>query len=292
MILYRKEPIPLQMKNIILLDDNDSNGVVYLNKHTFEQAVILYNRLDGSMDRMINVLKGKATLGWEKVEGLKEAIELMFNTMPKPVNILAPFLMYCANNQGIDWNNIDRETAYGFLHEFSMVIDFNAITIIPSEVRLDISIPTVILKQFRESWNSLTKTLEDEVMLRPIVTSGYIQPITPIINDASTVTPYTPTTTSNEVDEEDDVLEGEEEMSEEEYEKLMAEFAALENELEEKNKKIDEDLKNGVDNKEEAVEESKPEQLKESSDDDKSLLQDEKKKEAEECSKILDEFDV
>ena len=45
MILYRKEPYPIQMKNVMLLDDTKSGGVVYVNKNTYDQALLLSGRL-------------------------------------------------------------------------------------------------------------------------------------------------------------------------------------------------------------------------------------------------------
>lgn len=167
MILYRKEPYPLQMKNIMLLDDAKSGGVVYVNKATYDQALMLYSRFDGNVKRVADTIKSKKTEVYITVPNLPNVIETMGKTMPEPLNVLAPFLMLCANNEGLEWNVEDREMAYGILHQYSQLIDFNAMTLVPAEVRANIQFPTSLLKQYKVSWDDLCSTLEDKVMLAP-----------------------------------------------------------------------------------------------------------------------------
>lgn len=167
MILYRKEPYPLQMKNIMLLDDTKSGGVVYVNKATYDQALMLYSRFDGNVKRVTDTIKSKKTEVYITVPNLPNVIEAMGKTMPEPLNVLAPFLMLCANNEGLEWNVEDREMAYGILHQYSQLIDFNAMTLVPAEVRANIQFPTSLLKQYKVSWDDLCSTLEDKVMLAP-----------------------------------------------------------------------------------------------------------------------------
>lgn len=165
MILYRKEPYPLQMKNIMLLDDAKSGGVVYVNKATYDQALMLYSRFDGNVKRVTDTIKSKKTEIYITVPNLPNVIETMGKTMPEPLNVLAPFLMLCANNEGLEWNVDDREMVYGILHQYSQLIDFNAMTLVPAEVRANIQFPTSLLKQYKVSWDDLCSTLEDKVML-------------------------------------------------------------------------------------------------------------------------------
>lgn len=167
MILYRKEPYPLQMKNIMLLDDTKSGGVIYVNKATYDQALMLYSRFDGNVKRVTDTIKSKKTEVYITVPNLPNVIEAMGKTMPEPLNVLAPFLMLCANNEGLEWNVEDREMAYGILHQYSQLIDFNAMTLVPAEVRANIQFPTSLLKQYKVSWDDLCSTLEDKVMLAP-----------------------------------------------------------------------------------------------------------------------------
>lgn len=167
MILYRKEPYPLQMKNIMLLDDVKSGGVVYVNKATYDQALMLHSRFDGNVQRVSDTIKSKKTEVYITIPNLPKVIETMGKTMPEPLNILAPFLMLCANNTGIEWNVEDREMVYGILHQYSQLIDFNAMTLVPAEVRANVQFPTSLLKQYKVSWEDLCSTLEDKVVLEP-----------------------------------------------------------------------------------------------------------------------------
>lgn len=167
MILYRKEPYPLQMKNIMLLDDVKSGGVVYVNKATYDQALMLHSRFDGNVQRVADTIKSKKTEVYVTIPNLPKVIETMGKTMPEPLNILAPFLMLCANNTGIEWNVEDREMVYGILHQYSQLIDFNAMTLVPAEVRANVQFPTSLLKQYKVSWEDLCSTLEDKVVLAP-----------------------------------------------------------------------------------------------------------------------------
>lgn len=167
MILYRKEPYPLQMKNIMLLDDIKSGGVVYVNKATYDQALMLHSRFDGNVQRVADTIKSKKTEVYITIPNLPKVIETMGKTMPEPLNILAPFLMLCANNAGIEWDVEDREMVYGILHQYSQLIDFNAMTLVPAEVRANVQFPTSLLKQYKVSWEDLCSTLEDKVVLAP-----------------------------------------------------------------------------------------------------------------------------
>lgn len=197
MILYRKEPYPLQMKNIMLLDDVKSGGVVYVNKATYDQALMLHSRFDGNVQRVADTIKSKKTEVYITIPNLPKVIETMGKTMPEPLNILAPFLMLCANNTGIEWNVEDREMVYGILHQYSQLIDFNAMTLVPAEVRANVQFPTSLLKQYKVSWEDLCSTLEDKVVLTPKTVIQEVKVEQPV-QQAPTPTP-TPTPTTQPV---------------------------------------------------------------------------------------------
>jgi outer membrane biosynthesis protein TonB len=77
--------------------------------------------------------------------------------------------MFCNMNQGITWDVSNRELAYGILHQYSQLIDFNAMTLVPADVRANVTLPTAILMQYQASWDDLCSTLEDRVVLAPKV---------------------------------------------------------------------------------------------------------------------------
>lgn len=165
MILYKKEPYPLQMKNIMLIDDPSTNGCLYLSKQTYEQAIILSSRLDNNPERVLSMLIGTKFLNYGSVPGLSNAIKEAMSKMPSPINCLAPFLLYCMDNQGLDWENMDITMMYGILHQFSQLVDFNAITLVPAEVRANITLPTAIITQYEASWDDLCSSLKDRVVM-------------------------------------------------------------------------------------------------------------------------------
>lgn len=164
MILYKKEPIPLQMRNIMLLDDDRTGGVVYVNKQTYDQALLLHGRFDGDPNRVINTIKGKGTETYIVNVELRGLVENMMEAMPKPLNMLAPFIIMATQNKNIEWKADNLIMGYGILHQFSQLIDFNATTLVPAEVRNNLSLPTIILMQYESSWDELCSTLKDRVV--------------------------------------------------------------------------------------------------------------------------------
>lgn len=194
MILYRKEPYPIQMRNVMLLDDVKSGGIIYVNKTTYDQAITLASRLDGDPKRVLDIIRTPKNEAYRVTIGLKDLVADMMASMPKPLNMLAPFLIFCVQNQGIEWKPDDREFAYGILHQFSQMFDFNAITLVPTEVRNNINLPTAILKEYQTSWDDLCMTLKDVVVvsyaapaqLAPVSVVQQPAPV-PVVQQAVTV---------------------------------------------------------------------------------------------------------
>ena len=280
MILYRKEPYPLQMKNIMLLDDVKSGGVVYVSKSTYDQALMLHSRFDGNVQRVIDTLKSKKTEAYIVIPKLPNVINTMGKTMPEPLNILAPFLMLCTQNQGIEWDENNRELVYGILHQYSQLIDFNAMTLVPAEVRANVTIPTSLLKQYQASWDDICSTLEDKVvaMSKQVVIQPVAQPIPVVetrpVEQQKPVTPTQPAVTQTAPAQAQSAKEEEQELSPLEK-KLMEIRKNAEKRNEETNKK--------------AAEAPKP---KPATPAAKPITTTEQKTEAKAANAVLDEFDV
>ncbi len=163
MIIYRKEPYPIQMKNVILLEDKSGN-IIYVSKNTYDQALLMTGRLDGNPQRVYDMVK---PAGFNPIQELikDKVVHEAMNTMPAPLNMLAPFLALAFGNPGIEWDVNNREMMYGVLHQYSMMIDFNATILVPAEVRANVVIPTSILMDYNTSWETLCSTLEDHVVV-------------------------------------------------------------------------------------------------------------------------------
>lgn len=279
MILYKKEPYPLQMKNIMLLDDAKSGGVVYVSKTTYDQALMLHSRFDGNVQRVIDTLKSKKTEAYIAIPGLPNTINVMGKTMPEPLNILAPFLMLCTQNQGIEWNENDREFAYGILHQYSQLIDFNAMTLVPAEVRANVTIPTALLKQYQVSWDDICSTLEDKVVALPkqaVVQQVVQAPQTPEVKPIVTAQPAqpAPTTAQSTPAPAQPVKEEEPELS-----PLEKKLLAIRQQAEKRNEEINK----------KAAEAPKPKPVTPAT---KPTTTDEQKVEAKAANAVLDEYDV
>lgn len=230
MILYKKEPYPLQMKNIILLDSGDG-GVIYVSKTTYDQALLLSSRFDNDIQRLIQSLKCKTNEGYIVISELKELINNMHLSMPSPINILAAFLIFCAGNQGIEWDRNNYEMGYGILHQFSQLIDFNGMTLVPAEVRANISIPTAILMQYERTWDDLCSTLTDYVVagLQPVRPQHYdmqLEPTTKKLHEESEVNNKSAQSYAEQNSAEDEE-DGGDAIDEDAFAKLQAKLAAI-----------------------------------------------------------------
>ena len=163
MIIYRKEPIPIQMTNVMLLEDEVEGGYVYVDKNTYDQASAIFTRFDG--DFQIIWKSNKSDFDSKEHPELFKVVQKWKAEAPEPLNALLFAFSYLKDTKGVEWENISREDMYGFMHELSMMVDFNAMTLVPTEVRANIKIPKLVLMSYNTSWDSLLNGLENKVAL-------------------------------------------------------------------------------------------------------------------------------
>lgn len=190
MILYSKNPLPIQMRNVMLLDDDSTGGVVYVSKATYDQATILWSRFEGNALTLLNILKVD-TNKMKSLPGRFEAVQSICGNAPKPLDILGPFVELFMENKNLDWENATMVDYYGWLHQVSQMIDFNAITLVPKEIAAKAEIPSTILKSYEESWRDLTDSLMDRTVM------SYSQPVQQVVTQSvqTTVVPTAPAVT-------------------------------------------------------------------------------------------------
>ena len=202
MILYSKSALPIQMKNVMALDDPTSGGVVYVSKATYDQATILWSRFEGNASTLMSILKVDSA-AMKALPGRWEALAAVCKNAPKPLDILGPFMKYIANNNNLNWADATMETFYGWLHQMSQMLDFNALTLVPVEVQAKVDIPSVILNSYEDSWKDLTESLKDKILINgyesvsvtaPILNIQPAAPITPTPAQPVTSTPVVNTT--------------------------------------------------------------------------------------------------
>lgn len=200
MILYRKEPIMVPTKNIMILDGSESS-YIYVSKATYDQAVKLHSRFDGNTDDIFRFL----TNGLDGVnrQDIFDVINQFCAKAPVPLTSLASFFILLKDNKGIEWDKLTEEDMYGYLHVMSQMLDFEAVTLVPSAVRATISIPTIVLKDYASSWNDFLNGLDAYAVkgAQPVQQVQYVQSpvVQPQATVASTPTPAptpTPTTTA------------------------------------------------------------------------------------------------
>lgn len=202
MILYSKEPINVQMKNVMMLDDPSTGGVIYISKSTYDDCMLLAGRFDGDANALIKVLFDPAEVK-DNVD-LKAAFKTMKNA-PYPVQMLGPFLYFCKDNDGLSLEGATIERLYGIIHMLSQAISFNMLTLVPKEVRTKVSIPTSILNSYKKSWEDLTHSIKNDVVLVQAGSRQAIQQVT------STVEEKPKSVNKTKVVKEQEVIEPEEE---------------------------------------------------------------------------------
>lgn len=301
MIIYRMNPLPVHLKNTMVLDDNEGMGILYVGASTYKQATLLQSRFSGDVSRLITNITNESTKGYREVPGLMDAIERAKELLPQPLNMLAAFLIYCSNNKGIDWTDVTDLFIIGTIHQFSQIVDFNAVALQPAAVQAEITIPSVFLKQYQESWDMLTETLETLVIPETIVQPTYVpqyiptpmptQAPTPVVQQTPMPTPVEVTTQTSVVAEEpapsDDSEDEEEDPAEAaRIAKLMAELEEFNNKADEQLDKLDKQANGGADK-------TKKDATSNNAGNDSSKLgTDENAEYVKEANAVLDEFDV
>lgn len=246
MILYRKEPVPLLMRNMMMLDDVESGGVLYVSKATYDQAVLISSRFDGDCNAVWSTLKD-SKVTYSEIPGFMDFLKNYKEKAPEPLNILAGFLGLVAQTKGVDFKEMTLVDAYGFLHSISQMIDFNALSVVPKEVRAKVDIPKVILTSYELSWNEICATLEDHTVLHystqpivqqvPVVTVPTVQVVEEKKEEAPKVE-VTTTKVETPVKEEPVKVETKEEVKEEpEEDDFFARLAKAANKAGDKMKK-------------------------------------------------------
>lgn len=164
MIIYRQKPFNCKMKNIIVLDTS-VGGCIYVSKETYEQALSIAITFSKDKNRVEKAL-GKMADGWMIIPGMYTAYNKVFDLLPKPLNMLSIFIALSMDS-GIDWKIEGEElleTTCGVLHTISQFADFYSILITPNDARQKLEIPKHVYQGYHDSWESLTGTLEDNII--------------------------------------------------------------------------------------------------------------------------------
>lgn len=165
MIIYRNQPFNFKMKNIIVLDAGLTDGYIYVDKETYEQAVALGITFSKDHERIEKAL-GKSIDGWKITPGIYTAFRKVSEALPSPINMLSTFIGL-ATDAGIDWHLEGEElceTVCGVLHTISQFADFYSMTLVPADQRTKLDIPKHVYKGYKESWKDIIEELDSKVL--------------------------------------------------------------------------------------------------------------------------------
>ena len=210
MIIYREKPYPIQMRNVMLLEPDDSSYVLYVSKETYDQALQINVRFDGNINRVYDMLSSNIQTELNKNQGLVNVIKRYSIVMPSPINMLVPFLTLCYKKDTITWDVDSKDISkqiIGILHTYSQFIDFSSVISVPPEVRLSIDLPVPILMNYENSWSTLCDSLEESIekiwtpkdfgvqptIQQPVYVQQVQQPIQPVSSVQPSVSQVQPT---------------------------------------------------------------------------------------------------
>ena len=189
MIIYSKEPLNVQMLNLLLLEDTATGGYVYVNKEVFQQAVSLALTYDNNHDRIIERIKVAKVGAYFMNKPLMDTINYFKNNAPEPLGVLANYLIYLSGSSIELTDDMEQNMvkAYGVLHMYSNFIDFYRYSLASEQVRTTLDLPAHVLNSYESSWEDLVGSLADKVVLEREVQVKEI--VTRVFVDG---TPYAP----------------------------------------------------------------------------------------------------
>lgn len=127
-----------------MLEIESDGAFVYLSKSTYEQALLLADRMENEITYLQSLVLG------DDVANNKIAQDYFFENAPEPVNILAPFLGLVQPILGCNMREL-----CGVLHMLSMQIDFNLYTKVPKEVRAGVMFTKNSIRRYEQNWRDI-----------------------------------------------------------------------------------------------------------------------------------------
>lgn len=132
------------------VEESVEKGVVYLSKSTYDQALLLFDRMEGELSYLKKALIGTSAKH-------SEAIDYFYNSAPEPLNILAPYLGLIRDDVELE---TDIRSLCGALHMMSMIIDFNEFAKVPAEVRANVDFSKSTVRKYEQSWKDMEVKLK------------------------------------------------------------------------------------------------------------------------------------
>lgn len=142
MLVYNENRYVPTDCNIMVIQDASEN-YFYIHRMLYDQAVILDDKYNG--DYMALAAKLVAP---NPVPDDRSDVDFFYEHAPRPINILAPFLLLCEGA----FDNLDDMT--GALHVMSNTFSFKRLPDVPPEVRLNsMTFSMSIVDEYSLAWN-------------------------------------------------------------------------------------------------------------------------------------------
>ena len=127
------------MINVIILQDEEG-GYYYVHRDTYDQALMLTEAYSD---------KTAISKMFDSITNMSVA-EKAYNFLPKPINILAPFLCLVDGDLDIE----KKEDIIGALHILTQTLNMRRIVTLPSQARNSLTFSLHIIEEYKSSWES------------------------------------------------------------------------------------------------------------------------------------------
>lgn len=167
MIYFSEKEKVLFRPNIIRLDLINDSGYIYVTRNTYDQALLLAEKCGYDLQSVMRSLA---------LSNLQSgAVSKLFELLPRPINMLAPFLNLIDGTVTLDVN--DTEQLIGVLSYISTIINFNEMLNAPKELRTGITYTKSILYNYQTQYNDFETSYIEHITPVQQVTAPTVNPI-------------------------------------------------------------------------------------------------------------------
>lgn len=156
MLFYSEErKYPTQL-NVLTLQDSKASGYFYVHRDTYDAAVLLHHLYPDYvklLDEISIVSRHNANL-----------VELFYNTVPAPLNNLAPFLTLITDDMDPQLDSINVEQLVGMLSVISSSLDFMKYLDVPFAIRKSVTFSISVLEEYLVPQSAFFLTCLDTIL--------------------------------------------------------------------------------------------------------------------------------
>lgn len=171
MLIYSKHRVVPTDLNMMVISDVDDDGYFYIHRLLYDQAVIISDIYGDDYVKLALELTG--------VPDTREDVDTFFAKAPRPINILAPFLLYVKKPL------TEFEDMVGAIHVMSGPVNLRALLKYPREIRNTPSFSLSIKEEYQLAWDRFFQTASSYG-----VNANYASPMNGTYTETVPVTDY------------------------------------------------------------------------------------------------------